>query len=57
MTKIVFGVLYFVGTCFMAHMSIMFAVMNETWLSVQCFALAGLFLVLLYKDGIMAWEE
>lgn len=57
MAKIVFGVLYFVGTCFMAHMSILFAVIDETLLSVQCFAIAGLFLVLLYKDGIMALEE
>lgn len=57
MSKFVFMLFYFLGALFTAHMSVMFAILNETWISVICFALAGLFLVLFYKDGIMAYEE
>lgn len=57
MTKYIFAIFYFVGALFCAHMSIMFAILNETWISVTCFGAAGLFLVLFYKDGIMAYEE
>lgn len=57
MSRFVFMLFYFLGALFSAHMSIMFAILNETWISVICFAAAGLFLVLFYKDGIMAYEE
>jgi len=57
MTNAVFAILYFLGALFTAHMSIMFAILNETWLAVMCFIVAGLFLVLMYKDGIMAYDE
>ena len=57
MTNAVFAILYFLGALFTAHMSIMFAILNETWLAVMCFIIAGLFLVLMYKDGIMAYDK
>lgn len=57
MSKYIFMLFYFLGALFCAHMSVMFAVLNETWISVTCFAASGLFLVLFYKDGIMAYEE
>ena len=57
MSKYVFMLFYFLGALFCAHMSVAFAILNETWISVTCFAAAGLFLVLFYKDGIMAMDE
>lgn len=57
MSKYIFAIFYFLAALFSAHMSIMFAILNETWISVTCFAAAGLFLVLFYKDGILAYEE
>ena len=57
MTNAIFAILYFLGALSTAHMSIMFAILNETWLAVMCFIIAGLFLVLMYKDGIMAYDK
>ena len=57
MARFIFSPFYFLAALFTAHMSIMFAILNETWISVTCFAMAGLFLVLFYKDGIMGYEE
>ena len=57
MARFIFALFYFLAALFTAHMSIMFAILNETWISVTCFAMAGLFLVLFYKDGIIGYEE
>lgn len=57
MTKIIFGVLYFVATAYMAWMAAAFTILGHIWLGFFCLVTAALFLVLLYKDGIMAYDD
>lgn len=57
MTNVIFAVLYMMAAVYMAFMSAMFSVMGSIWLGFFCLLIAGLFLVLMYKDGIMHYED
>lgn len=57
MTNVIFAVLYMMAAVYMAFMSAMFSVMGSIWLGAICLLIAGLFLVLMYKDGIMHYER
>lgn len=57
MTNVIFAVLYMMAAVYMAFMSAMFSVMGSIWLGAMCLLIAGLFLVLMYKDGIMHYED
>lgn len=57
MTNIIIGVLYFVATAYMAWMAAAFTILGHIWLGFFCLVSAALFLVLLYKDGIMHYED
>jgi len=57
MTNALFTIFYFIGALFTWHMAAAFAVMGSVWLGVLCMAIGTLFLVLMYKDGIMAYDD
>ena len=57
MTNAMFTIFYFLGALFTWHMAAAFAIMGDLWLGVLCTAIGTLFLVLMYKDGIMAYDE
>ncbi len=57
MSSGLFTIFYFLGTLFMWHMAAAFTIMGSLWLGVLCMAIGTLFLVLMYKDGIMAYDQ
>jgi len=57
MTNAMFTIFYFLGALFTWHMAAAFTIMGSVWLGVLCMAIGTLFLVLMYKDGIMAYDE
>ena len=57
MSSGLFTILYFLGSLFMWHMAAAFTILGSLWLGVLCMAIGTLFLVLMYKDGIMAYDQ
>ena len=57
MTNGLFTIFYFLGALFTWHMAVAFTIMGSLWLGVLCMAIGALFLVLMYKDGIMAYDD
>ena len=57
MTNGLFTIFYFLGALFTWHMAAAFTIMGSLWLGVLCMAIGALFLVLMYKDGIMAYVD
>ena len=57
MTNGIFIIFYFLGALFMWHMAAAFTIMGDLFLGGLCMAIGTLFLVLMYKDGIMAYDQ
>lgn len=57
MPNALFTIFYFLGTLFTWHMAAAFTIMGSLWLGVLCIAIGTLFLVLMYKDGITAYDQ
>ena len=57
MTNGLFTIFYFLCALFTWHMAAAFTIMGSLWLGVLCMAIGALFLVLMYKDGIMAYDD